>query len=155
MSLDNFADIDAILAAGMEDLDDLPPVGVPPTGHYNLTVSFEIRQVGDDKRDLITAQYTVDAVNELKNPEEADEVQAGQAFSESFFLVKKDGTKNVYGIGTLKQRLAVFAERLGTTNIGQLIEGVKQLQIAASVKRKVNPRNEDNYNVQFKDVILL
>lgn len=155
MSLENFSDLDAILAAGMDDLDDLPPVGVPPTGHYNLTISFNIKQVGEEKRDIIVADYKVDAVNELQDPAQADEVKEGQSFSEFFYLTKKDGSKNTFAIGTLKQRLGVFAERLGTDNIGELIAGVKQMQIAASVKRKVNPKTEDKVNVSFKDVILL
>lgn len=151
----NFADIDSLLNASMDDLDDLPPIGVPPSGHYNLTVSFEIKQIGEDKKDVVCATYIVDAVNELKNPEEADEVKEGQQFMEFFHMLKKNGEKNTYGIGTLKQRLAVFSERLGTTKIGELINGVKQMQIAATLKRKVNAKNEDQVNVSFQDVILL
>jgi len=152
-----FDSVDDLLNASMDDLDDLPPVGVPPSGHYNLTVTFGVKEIGegDKKKEVIAADYVVDAVNELKDKEEADDVKPGQAFSEFFHLTKKDGTKNTFGIGTLKERLKPFAERFNTTNIGELIKEVKQVSIAATVIRKVNKKNEDQYNMNLKDVIVL
>lgn len=151
----DFEDVDAILGADLDDLDDLPPVGVPPTGHYNLTTSFSIEEVGEDKRQVICATYLVDAINELKDEEEAGDVQVGQEFKEYFYLTKKNGEKNTFGIGTLKQRLAPHAERYGTHKIGELIQQVKQVAISASLKRRVNRKNEDQYNMTLKDVVLL
>jgi hypothetical protein len=150
-----FENLDALLDASMDDLDDLPPIGVPPSGHYNLTVSFEIKEIGDDKKEVICASYIVDAINELKDDEERNEVAVGQQFSEFFHLTKRDGAPNKFGIGTLKERLKPFAERFGTTKIGELIKEVKQVSIAASVKRKVNKKNEDQYNMSMSEVILL
>lgn len=154
----NFAELDDVLNASMEDLDDLPPVGVPPSGHYNLTTTFSIEELEDDKgnkRKVIFAKYIVDAINELKDPAEADDVKVGQEFREGFFLQKKDGTKNVFGIGNLKARLASYSERFGTSNIGELIQAVNQVAITATVVRKVNRKNEDQVNMQLKDVVLL
>ena len=37
-----FGDMDALMNASMDEIDDLPPIGVPPTGHYNLLVSAEM-----------------------------------------------------------------------------------------------------------------
>lgn len=150
-----FANIDELLNASMDDLEDLPPIGVPPSGHYNLTVTFDIEKIGEDDKEVVTASYTVDAINEMKDPDEAGEVAVGQNFKEFFHLTKRDGTLNKYGVGTLKQRLAVFAERAGTKNIGELVNGTKQMQVAATLKRTQNRKNEDQYNVNFKDMILL
>lgn len=155
MSELNFEDIDALLDASMDDLDDLPPVGVPPSGHYNLTVSFGIEEIGDDKKQVVTASYIVDAINELKDPEDASEVAVGQQFKEFFHMTKKDGTKNAFGIGTLKARLKPHAERFGTDSIRQLVNDVKQVAITASIKRTVNKKNEDQFNMQMKDIVLL
>lgn len=150
-------DIDALLDASMDDLDDLPPVGVPPSGHYNLTVTFEVKEIEGDngKKRIPAATYTVDAINELKNDEERDEVAVGQSFTEFFHLTKRDGTKNTFGIGTLKARLAAFSERFGTSNVGQLMNEVKQVAITATVVRKVNKKNEDQFNVNVKDIVVL
>lgn len=152
-----FSNVDDLLNASMDDLDDLPPIGVPPTGHYNLTVSFDIKEVGEgeSKKEVIAASYLVDAVNELKDPDEADDVKPGQQFSEFFHLTKKDGTRNTFGIGTLKERLKPFVPVYNTSNIGELVKSVKQVAIAAEVIRKVNKKNEDQYNMNMKNMIVL
>lgn len=151
-------DISSLLDATMDDLDDLPPVGVPPSGHYNLTVSFDIQKVNEgtkDEKEIPVAKYIVEAINELKDEEERGEVAVGQNFMEFFYLKKKDGEKNTFGIGTLKERLKPHAERFGTTNIGQLIEQVKQVSITASIKRTVNRKNEDQFIMKMSDIVLL
>jgi hypothetical protein len=150
-----FENIDALLDASMDDLDDLPPVGVPPSGHYNLTATFGIKEIGEEKKQVIAVDYIVDAINELKDEDERGDVIVGQQFTEFFHLTKKDGGKNTYGIGTLKQRLAPYSERFGETKIGELVKQVKQVAITASLVRKVNKKNEDQYNMQLKDVVLL
>lgn len=159
MSNDNldFENIDALLGASMDDLDDLPPQGVPPSGHYNLTMTTSIEDFEKDGeiRKMIVASYVVDAINELKDETEADEVAVGQQFRETFFLLKKDGTKNVFGIGTLKERLKPLAERFGTSNIGDLINQTKQVAITATIKRKASKKDADQYNMQMKDMVLL
>ena len=151
----DLSSIDALLAASMDDLEDLPPIGAPPSGHYNLTVTFDVEKIGEEGKEVVTASYIVDAINELKDPEEASDVAVGQNFKEFFHMVKRDGTLNKYGVGTLKQRLAVFADRAGTTNIGELVHGTKQMQVATTLKRTQNRKNEDQFNLAFKDMILL
>ena len=154
----DLTELSTLLDATMDDLDDLPPIGVPPSGHYNLTVSFEIVKVKEgtkEEKEVPCAKYIVDAINELKDEDERGEVAVGQTFMEFFYLKKKTGEKNVYGIGSLKDRLKPHAERFGTTNIGQLIEQVKQVSITASIKRTVNRMNEDQFNMQMKDIVLL
>lgn len=151
-------DISALLDATMDDLDDLPPVGVPPSGHYNLTVSFDIQKINEgakDEKEIPVAKYVIDAINELKDEDERGEVAVGQQFMEFFYLKKKDGTKNIFGIGTLKERLKPHAERFATSNLGELINQVKQVSITASLKRTQNRKNEDQYNMQLKDIVLL
>lgn len=152
-----FANLDALLDASMDDLDDLPPVGVPPTGHYNLTVTFGIKEIGEgeSKKEVICAEYCVDAVNELKDEAEASEVAVGQKFMEFFHITKRDGTPNTFGIGKLKESLKPFVERAGTSNIRELINTVNQWAITAELKRKVNPKNEDQFNMSLKNVVLL
>lgn len=152
-----FANLDSLLDASMDDLDDLPPVGVPPSGHYNLTMTMEPKEIGEgeNKKEVLAATYTVDAINELKDEDERNEVQVGQTFTEFFHLTKKDGSKNTFGIGTLKERLKPLAERFGSTNVGELVRECKQISIAATLVRKVNKKNEDQYNMNLKDMILL
>lgn len=153
----SFDSVEDLLNASMDDLDDLPPVGVPPSGHYNLTMTMSIEEVGEgaEARKVIFASYLVDAINELKNEDERDEVQVGQQFREGFYLTKKTGEKNTFGIGTLKERLKPMAERVGSTNIGDLINATKQVAITCSVKRTANRKQEDMFNMRLSDMVLL
>lgn len=147
--------MDALLGAMMDDLDDLPPMGVPPSGHYNLTVTFDIKKIGDDNKEVIAAEYTVDEINELKDEAERGDVAVGMKFTEFFHVKKKDGSTNTFGIGKLKQRLAPFASLTEDRSVGGVINAVKQIAVAATIKRAVNKKNEDQFNVDLKDIVVL
>ena len=147
--------LESLLGAMMDDLDDLPPMGVPPSGHYNLTVTFDLKKIGDDNKEVIAAEYCVDAINELKDEAERGDVAAGMKFTEFFHVKKKDGSINTFGIGKLKQRLAPFASLTDDHSIGGIINAAKQIAIAATVKRTVNKKNEDQYNFDLKDIVVL
>lgn len=151
----DLSDIDALLDASMEDLEDLPPVGAPPSGHYNLTVTMAVEEIGDEKKKVVTASFVVDAINELKDQSEATEVAPGQQFKTFYHTVKKDGTPNKFGIGSLKALCAPFADRLGVTKIGEIVNGVNQMAITATIRRRVSRKNEDQYNLEIKDIVIL
>lgn len=148
-----FDNVDDLLNASMEDIEDLPPVGAPPSGHYNLLLSMEKREVGE--KDVICADFEITAINDLKEGEDPEEVKEGQKFTIFYHVTKKDGTMNKFGIGQLKELLKPFATHFGKNNIGELINDVKQMNIAAAVKRKVNRKNEDQYNLNIKDIVIL
>ena len=147
--------LESLLGAMMDDLDDLPPMGVPPSGHYNLTVTFDVKKIGDDNKEVIAAEYCVDAINELKDEAERGDVAIGMKFTEFFHVKKKDGATNTFGIGKLKQRLGPFVELAEDRSIGSIINAVKQIAIAATIKRTVNKKNEEQFNVDLKDIVVL
>lgn len=150
-----FADLDTLLNASMDDLDDLPPTGVPPSGHYNLTMTMSIEEVGDDKKQVIFSSYVIDDINELKDEDDAGEVKVGQQFREGFYVLKKDGKINTFGIGSLKERLKPCVAVYNTDKIGELVQLVKQVKIAASIKRTVNKKDPDNFNMKITDLVVL
>ena len=85
MSNAAFTDFDSLLNSSMDDLDDLPPVGVPPTGHYTLVVSAErVTPTEAGKNEYIKFSYEVEAINEVKTPEEESQAAAGMKFSQTF-----------------------------------------------------------------------
>lgn len=150
-----FEDIDALLNASMDDIEDLPPIGVPPSGHYNLEVTATREQSQDKKSEYIKFSYSVLAINELKNPEEAADAAEGMKFDNIFSPVKKDGTPNTTSIGLLKQALAPFKEHFGTTTVGETMANINKVAIAASLVRRQDKREEDRYRFALKDVIVL
>ena len=150
-----FDNIDSLLDASMDDIEDLPPIGVPPTGHYNLEVTATREQSQDKKSEYIKFSYVVLAVNELKNEEERGDAAEGMKFDNIFSPVKKDGTANTLSIGLLKQSLAPFAEHFGTKQIGETIGNINKITVAASLVRRADKQDPDRYRFALKDVVIL
>ena len=155
MSTNQFADFDALLDAQMDDLEDLPPVGVPPTGHYNLLVSVERKANKDATSEYIQFQYEVEAVNEIKDEAEATQAAAGMKFTENFSPIKKDGTVNKFGVGFMKEAFAPFAAHFSTGNIGELLGLVQGVSIAATLVRRADKKEEGRFNFKLSDVVVL
>ena len=150
-----FTDLDSLMDAQMDDIDDLPPVGVPPTGHYNLSVSAERVSNKDATGEYIKFSYIVEAINEVKNQEEEGQAEVGQKFSQNFSPIKKDGTVNEWGMGFLKEAVAPFSAHFGTPKMGETIAQINQVSVAATLVRRVNPKESERFNFNLKDVTIL
>lgn len=150
------ADIDALMNASMDDIEDLPPMGVPPTGHYNLAVTAErVDPTEAGKNSYIKFNYVVTAVNEVKNEAEASQVAVGMKFTEMFSPLKKDGTANETGISFLKARVEPFSNHFGLTTMGESIAAINQVDIAATLVRRADKSDPERFNFSLKDVIIL
>lgn len=150
-----FADLDAVMDAGMDDIDDLPPVGVPPSGHYNLCVTASRKSNKDATGEYVQFEYLVEAINELKDPAEAGQAAEGMKFSTNFSPIKKDGTVNEWGLGFLKEAVAPFSLHFGTAKMGDTIAQINKVSIACSLTRKVDKKDPDRFNFSLKDVVVL
>jgi len=147
------SDIDALLNASMTDLDDLPPVGIPPSGVYTLEVKAELKQEpGKHPRFVFT--YKVLDILELKDPDTAGEVAVNQQFNVNFSPFKKDGTANEWGIAFLKEATAPFAAHFGTTSVGDTVAQIQGVTCTATLTRK-QKKNSDEVNVSLSDVTIL
>lgn len=157
MTMSNAAirDLDSLMDASMEDIDDLPPVGVPPTGHYTLLVTAERKENKEKTSEYIQFSYEVEAVNEVKDPAEETQAAVGMKFSQLFSPIKKDGTPNDYGIGFLKAAVAPFSAHFGIQKMGDTIAQINKVSVAATLTRRVDKRDADRFNFDLKDVVIL
>lgn len=155
MSNDAIRDLDSLMDASMDDIDDLPPVGVPPTGHYNLSVTAERKENNDKTGEYIKFSYEVESVNEVKDPAEESQAAVGMKFSQMFSPIKKDGTPNEFGIGFLKEAVAPFSAHFGTPKMGETIAQINKVSVAASLSRRVDKKDADRFNFNLKDVVIL
>lgn len=153
--MDQFQDFDALFSANMDDLADLPPMGVPPTGHYNLEVTAERKANKDKTGEYVQFSYVVLAVNEVKNPAEADQAAPDMKFSERFSPFKKDGSVNEYGIGFLKEACKPFSTHFGTQNLGETIMQIQKVVVAAELVRRVDKSDPERFNFTLKNVTVL
>lgn len=153
-----FGEIDDLLDATMDDLDGLPPMEVPPTGIYTLSVTVE-RKNQNDKDALVTA-FKVIGITEVADDTEAGNVQVGQIFQNGTYTKTKEGKVNEFGIAAFKDSLVPFAQHFfpdswKTTPIRDVIEKVNELNISARVIRTLRKGTEDQYNFRLKEVIVL
>ena len=151
-----FADFDDVMNAGMDDIEDLPPVGVPPTGHYNLCVSAEVK-TSEAGKQYVTFSYEVTAINEVRTEAEASQVAIGMKFRDNFHPTKKDGTVNEWGVKFLKQAVAPFAAHFGTSKMGDVIGQIDKVDIAATLLRKIKKgtTGDDEATFRLEDVTIL
>lgn len=156
MSNNNAAlvDFDALMDASMDDIDDLPPMGVPPTGNYTLEVTAS-REKSTSGSEYVKFSYMVVEVNEVKNEAEAGDAAAGQKFSAMYSPFKKDGTMNETGMGFLKEALNPFRAHFGTTTTGETLAAVQSVQVVATLVRRPDKREEGRFNFNLKDVTIL
>lgn len=155
MSKAAFQDLDALMDASMDDIDDLPPVGVPPTGHYGLIVSAT-REVSETSgNEYIKFSYEVESVNEVKDPEEQSQAAVGQKFTQIFSPFKKDGTVNEFGLGYLKEACAPFSAHFGTTTMGASIAAIEKISVAATLVRRQDKKDKERFNFNLRDVVVL
>lgn len=155
MSDMNFGSMEDILNAGMDDLMDLPPMGVPPSGHYNLNVTATMEKAKEGNGQYIKFEYVVEAINELADPATENEVKVGQKFTEMFSPMKKDGGVNEMGIGFLKERLKPFAAHFNTNGVGETLQEVRKVTVAAALTRRPAKKEGERDNVSFADVVVL
>ena len=155
MSNAAFQDLDSLMDASMDDIADLPPVGVPPTGHYNLEVTASRETSENSGNDYIRFNYMVTAINEVANQEEESQVAPGMKFTAIYSPLKKDGTANTYAIGALKEAVAPFSAHFGTVKMGETIASIDKITVAASLKRRKNKKDPDRFDFNLSDVVVL
>ena len=149
-----FADLDSLLDASMDDIDDLPPMGVPPTGHYTLIVTAS-REASDKGSEYFKFAYEIAEINEIKEPAEESEAAVGMKFAQMFSPFKKDGTINEYGVGFLKEACAPFSAHFGTSKMGDTLAQISGITVAATLTRKRDKKDADRWNFNLKDVTVL
>jgi len=148
------ATIDYLLSMDMNDIEDLPPMGVPPTGHYNLEVSAS-RNERDGGGEYVQFSYTVTGINEVKDPAEENQVAVGMKFSEFFSPLKKDGTTNDVGMKFLKQTIMPYAVHFEAKSFETALQAVDKVAVAATLVRRVDKKDPDRFNFSLKDVVIL
>lgn len=145
---------DDLMDMEMDAVEDLPPMGIPPTGHYNLLVTAS-REARDEGNEYIKFSYTIESVNEVKNPAEETQAAVGMKFTEFFSPLKKDGTVNEFGMKFLKQTMAPFAAAFGGSSFSDVLANIDKVSIAASLVRVKDKNDSDRFNFRLSDVIVL
>jgi hypothetical protein len=128
---------------------------VPPSGHYNLEVSADRKAGKDGKQDFIVVNFKVTAVNEVKDPMEAEQAAVGMQFSNITSPMTKEGKVNEYGMGILKEIIMPFAAHFGSSNFGEAIQAMDKVECCATLKRTVDKKDAERFNFRLSDITVL
>ena len=139
-----FANLDDLFAASLDDIADLPSFEVPSKGAYIGSVTTAIKEV--NKKPAIEATYTIMETVELENAD--DKAPApGTKFSTAFIL----GTATAEGF--LKQFLLPFAEHFGTRDTGALVRDlIQDVQIAFTLGHRADKEDKEKIYAAVKNV---
>lgn len=149
------SDMDALFDASLDSIDDLPPVGCPPSGCYNLLVTASREISKDSGNEYVKFSYEVTAVNEVKNPEEESQAAVGMKWNEIFSPFKKDGTANEWGQKFMKAAIQPFAAHFGSSSFGEAIAQINKVEVMAVLSRVVDKKDPDRISARLKDVTIL
>lgn len=139
-----FANLDLLFAASLDDIADLASYETPPKGSYILTVTTDVKEI--NKKAAIEAAFTVVETVELDNAEDKA-CAVGTKFFVAFML------GNPVSEGKLKQFLAPFAAHFGTTNVGELVrDTIKDVTVAAIMKHRKDKDDPEKLYADLRNV---
>lgn len=147
-----FANIDELFGASLDDVADLATFETPPTGAYVLALTTSVKKINN--KDAVEAKFRVIETVELKVKDETDPAyrapsKDGTEFSIAYILGNNVST------GRLKQLLMPIGEALGEKNVGVLVqELVKDITIAATVTNRPDKDDPEKIYAGIKNIVV-
>ena len=136
------------------ELNELASFQPPVTGVYNMTVTVAFKEI--NQKPAVEASFKIKDTVQAEAPEGKQKAaKPGDEFSIAFILLTKEGQPNETAEGKMREFLEYFVAYAGTTNVEELVTGkIKDVEITATVKTKVDPKDEDRYRVDVKDIVI-
>jgi hypothetical protein len=140
------SDLDTLLDATLDDLEDLPEYNTYPPGAHKVLATLESKEI--NKKPAIELSFKYLEVIELEGTG-AVAPSAGDESSTLFFL------DNPYGRGNLKVTLAAFQEFTGGTTNREIVEGVKDVECVILTSYGKNKNDPDKPYLNVKEISVL
>lgn len=139
MSIENLD----ILDAKLDDIDDLPEFAIFPAGAHRARATMEIKEV-NGKRAVELSLSLIEHM-ELADPND----KALPEGSQSSVLYMLD---NEYGVGNLKKVAKPFGEALGTQVLKEIIEQVRDIEVAVLTTVRTDKNDPDKKYLGIKEL---
>ncbi len=132
------SNIDDLLDATLDDLEDLPEFKPFPPGAHKVEASFELKKIND--KAAIELDFKLLETVELSDPALPEEEQSkpGDTSNTMFML------DNEYGRGNLKKTAAPFYEALGCSSLRELCETAKNIECMIITSIRVDKKDPDD-----------
>lgn len=142
-------DLDSILDSTLDDLADMPEFKPFPAGAHRATITLEVKAVND----IPSLDIKLEGIEtvELSNPEDTP-IKQGDSTNQLVMLKKKDGTRNEYSEGKMKELLKPLAAHFGTTTNRETIEAANGCEVLVVTKLRKDDRNKDDIKY-YTDIV--
>lgn len=149
MSAENFNlnSMEALLAASIDDIADLPSFKAPPTGNYQLKLKVEPKIIAN--KPALEFSYEILEIRELANSEDTPP-NVGDKCSEAYFL-------NEIGLGKLKQLVSGEAGlwvSLGATNWAEFVAAANDIIVNGTLKRVPDKDDSEKFYTRAANLML-
>ena len=134
--MNDIMDIDNLLDAELDDLEDMPSFAPFPRGVHRCTVSMALKEVNDKP----TVEVALKAIETVELDDQADVPTA--AGDETNVLCMLD---NEFGRGSFKAIAAAFADFAGTRNNRGIIDAVTDVECLVVTKIRHNKKSGVDY----------
>jgi len=137
------SNIDDLLDATLDELEDLPEFKPFPAGVHRVLVSFALKEINK----ATTPELTLKGIEtlELADPS-AEPLKEGDSTSIIFKL------DNEYGQGKFKKIAAPIAAVLGTTTNRETIEGCKDMECIIITSLRPDKNDKDKFYTNVKEL---
>lgn len=139
------SDLDSLLDATLDDLDDLPEFKPYVAGTHRVLATFSTKEINNKVVFALDFVY-VDCI-ELADTQEAEPKQGDTAGA--IFMMD-----NKWGSGNFKMCAAPFYEALGLSNNRQLLEQVQSIECAIVTSIRVDKNDPDKKYLDIKQIAL-
>lgn len=142
-------DLDSILDSTLDDLADMPEFKPFPAGAHRATITMEVKSVND----IPSLDIKLEGIEtvELSNPEDTP-IKQGDSTNQLIMLKKKDGTRNEYSEGKMKELLKPLAANFGTTTNRETIEAANGCEVLVVTKLRKDDRNKEDIKY-YTDIV--
>lgn len=140
---------DELMAAGLDDVEDIPDFEVPPIGSYLFEFTLARKVIND--ADSIEATFKVVETLQLANADDKPAVNGTQ-----FSILYRMGNK--WGVGSFKKLAKPFFAHFGFANYGEFMEAAKApITIGANLQHRKGKKGTDREGevyAKIRDIIV-
>lgn len=135
--------VDDLLDATLDDLEDLPEFKPFPPGVHSVIASLELKEVSDKQAVELSfkGKETLELVDSNHEP-----IKEGDEASVLFML------DNEFGRGNMKKLLAPIGQALGTGNIREIIEQTTEMDVVIVTSYRRNKEDPTSPYMNVKEL---
>lgn len=139
------SDLDTLLDAKLDDLEDLPSFQPFPAGTHRCLATFDTKDINGKAAvelgfEMVECLETADNLEESAMPKQGDK-------SNTMFMLD-----NEFGRGNLKKCALPFAEALNLSSVREVIETVKAVECVVVTSLRTDKNDTSKQYLQVKEI---